>query len=205
MASGAHERAQRGVEDGWICVGALSGAHGVRGDVRLKSFTEDPEAIFAYPALHKGAGGTKISLKRLRADKDGFIARIDGVTNRENAQAMKSTKLYVPRDAFALEDEDEFYLADLIGLNACDTQGKTVGFVRAVENFGSDDLLELVLEKPLPGLGRFAFIPFRKIYVPTVDLKAETITIAFDVWVETQVSERDGDDDEGVEKTGENL
>ncbi len=201
MASGTHERAQRGVEDGWICVGVLSGAHGVRGDVRLKSFTEDPEAIFAYPALHKGAGGTQVSLKRLRADKEGFIARMDGVKNREDAQALKSAKLYVPRDAFALEDEDEFYLADLIGLNACDEAGATVGFVRAVENFGSDDLLELVLEKPLPGLGRFAFIPFRKVYVPDVNLKAGTVIIAFDTWVETQVSERDGD--EAVGKSGE--
>ena len=205
MTNASEERRHNGVEGDWICVGALAGAHGVRGDVRLKSFTEDPEAIFAFPALHKGADGPKVAIKRLRADKEGFIARMEGVKSREDAQLMKSTKLYVPREAFASEDEDEFYLADLIGLNACDTHGKTVGFVRAVENFGSEDLLELVLEKPLPGLGRFAFIPFRKIYVPTVDLTAGTVTIAFDDWVETQVSERDGDGDEGVETSGKNT
>ncbi|WP_262690812.1 ribosome maturation factor RimM [Kordiimonas aestuarii] len=197
MANGSSERRQRGVEDGWICVGALAGAHGVRGDVRVKSFTEDPEAIFAFASLHKGANGPVIKLKRLREDKEGFIARLDSVKNREDAQALKGTGLYVARDVFAAEDEDEFYLADLIGLDALDKSGTRVGFVRAVENFGAEDLVELVLDKPLPGLGRFAFIPFRKAFVPVVDIAGGTLTIAFDDWVSIHVSERDEDDTAG--------
>ena len=114
--------------------------------------------------------------------------------NREDAQALKGTGLYVARDVFAEEDEDEFYLADLIGLDAKDESGARVGFVRAVENFGAEDLVEVVLDKALPGLGRFAFIPFRKAFVPVVDIKGGSLTIAFDDWVSIHVSERDGDD-----------
>ena len=195
MANGSDERRNNGVEDGWVCVGAFAGAHGVRGDVRLKSFTEDPEAIFSFASLHKGPAGAIIALKRLRADKEGFIVRLDNVKNREDAQALKGGKLFVARDALTTEDEDEFYLADLIGLDARDEAGAKVGFVRAVENFGPEDLLELVLDKALPGLGRFAFIPFRKVFVPVVDVKAGFVTIAFDDWVSTQISERDGEED----------
>lgn len=192
MTNASEERRQRGVEDGWICVGALAGAHGVRGDVRVRSFTEDPEAIFAFAALHKGPNGPTVSLKRLREDKEGFIARMDSVKNREEAQALKGTKLYVARDTFAAEeDEDEFYLADLIGLDARNEAGESLGIVRAVENFGAEDLLEVVLNAPLPGLGRFAFIPFRKAFVPVVNLREGFVSIAFEAWVETQVSERD--------------
>ncbi|MFC4349387.1 ribosome maturation factor RimM [Kordiimonas lipolytica] len=196
MTNASEERRQRGVEDGWISVGAFAGSHGVRGDVRLKSFTDVPQALFSYPALHKGAGGPALKLKLLREAKDGFIVRVEGVMNREDAQALKGTKIYVPRDALQAEDEDEFYLADLIGLEARDPSGDVVGLVRAVENFGAEDLLELVLVTPLKGLGRHAFIPFRKAFVPVVDVKAGYVEILFDDWVKTQVSERDSDDAE---------
>ncbi|NVJ98068.1 MAG: 16S rRNA processing protein RimM [Alphaproteobacteria bacterium] len=200
MADASDERRQRGVEDGWICVAAFAGSHGVRGDARLKSFTDVPEALFAYPALHKGAGGPTLKIKLLREAKDGFIVRIDGITNREAAQALKGTKIYVSREAFEAEDEDEFYLADLIGLEARDADGYVLGLVRAVENFGAEDLLELVLKEPLKGLGRHAFIPFRKVFVPVVDIRGGFVEIAFEDWVKTQTSERDSDDQqEGAE------
>ncbi|SDE04477.1 ribosome maturation factor RimM [Kordiimonas lacus] len=194
MANASEERRQRGIEDGWICVGAFAGAHGVRGDVRLKSFTDVPSALFAYPSLHKGANGPALKVKLLRDAPDGFIVRVDGVMNREDAQALKGTRLYVSREALEAEDEDEFYLADLIGLEARDASGAVLGIVRAVENFGAEDLLELVLTKPLKGLGRHAFIPFRKAYVPVVDIRGGFAEIAFDDWVETHISERDPDD-----------
>ncbi|WP_286829707.1 MULTISPECIES: ribosome maturation factor RimM [Kordiimonas] len=196
MANASEEHRQRGIEDGWICVGAFAGAHGVRGDVRLKSFTDVPNALFAYPSLHKGANGPALKVKLLRDAPDGFIVRVDGVMNREDAQALKGTRLYVSREALEAEDEDEFYLADLIGLEARDASGAVLGIVRAVENFGAEDLLELVLTKPLKGLGRHAFIPFRKAYVPVVDIRGGFVEIAFDDWVETHISERDPDDTE---------
>jgi 16S rRNA processing protein RimM len=199
MVDASEERRQRGVEDGWICVGAFAGSHGVRGDSKLKSFTDGPEALFGYPALHKGPDGPLLKIKLLREAKDGFIVRIDGVMSREDAQALKGTRLYVAREALAeAEDEDEFYLADLIGLEARDTGGNPVGIVRAVENFGAEDLLELVLDQPLKGLGRHAFIPFRRVFVPVVDIRGGFVTIAFDDWVKTQVSERDADPQEGA-------
>lgn len=191
MTNASEERRQRGVEDGWICVGAFAGSHGVRGDVRLKSFTDVPEALFSYPALHKGPNGPALKIKLLRDAQEGFIVRVDSVGNREAAQALKGTRLYVPRDTFEAEDEDEFYLADLIGLEARNPSGDVVGIVRAVENFGAEDLLELVLAKPLKGLGRHAFIPFRKAFVPVVDIKGGFVEILFDDWVKTQTSERD--------------
>lgn len=200
MADASEERRQRGVEDGWICVGAFAGSHGVRGDTRLKSFTDVPEALFSYPSLHKGPDGPALKIKLLRSAKDGFIVRVDGVSNREDAQALKGKRLYVPREALsAEEDEDEFYLADLIGLEARDTAGTVLGLVRAVENFGAEDLLELVLKQPLKGLGRHAFIPFRKAYVPVVDIREGFVQIAFDDWVETHISERDPDPDDADE------
>ncbi|MCJ9430721.1 ribosome maturation factor RimM [Kordiimonas marina] len=193
-------RRHHGVENGWIAVGAFAGAHGVRGDVRLKSFTEDPDAIFAYAALHQGAGGPVVRLKKLRADKEGFIVRIGGVADREAAMALKGKQLFVERASLAEEDEDEYYLADLIGLEARDAAGGKIGTVVSVENFGSEDLLELVLDAPVAGLGRYAFVPFRKALVPTVDIAGGFVTIAFSDWLETQTSERGEEESEEAAK-----
>ena len=88
MAHGKTERQQAGVEGDWICVGAIAGSHGVQGDVRLKSSTDVPEAIFSYPAIHKGADGPLVKLKKVRKAKDGFVARVEWVTNTEDAQAL---------------------------------------------------------------------------------------------------------------------
>lgn len=190
MASVREEQRQQGVENGWICVGAFAGAHGVRGDVRLKSFTDEPDAIFAFADVHKGPGGPLVRFRKRDAVKGGYRVLVDGVSNREDADALKGVRLYVPREAFDAADEDEFYLADLIGLRAVDEAGTEIGFVRAVENFGSEDLLELVLREPVKGLGRYAFVPFRKALVPVVDITAGAVTIAFKNWLETQVSEK---------------
>ena len=190
---------QAGIEGDWICIGAFAGAHGVRGDVKLKSFTEQPDAIFSYSDIYNGAGGSKVSLKKVRANKDGFVARVDGITSPEEALKLKGKRLYVPRDTFAAEDEDEFYLADLIALTAVDETGTDIGFVKSVENFGAEDLLELILNEPVKGLGRSVFIPFRKALVPVVDIKAGRVEIAFGEWQKIQVSERDTDDVAGDE------
>jgi len=199
MAHGENERAQAGVEGDWICVGAFSGPHGIKGDIRLKSFTENPKAIFSYKKVHKGADGPLVMLNKVRTVKDGFVVSLEGVTTPEDAQALKSVQLFVPRADLAVEDEDEFYLADLIGLKALNETDAEIGFIRAVENFGSEDLLELVLDEPVKNLGRQVFVPFRKVFVPVVDIAAGFVKIAFEEWQKIHVSERDVDD----EKDGE--
>jgi len=192
MTNDRTERQNQGVEDGWVCVGTLGTSHGVRGDIRLKSFTDIEAAIFDFGDLRRGPDGPKVSLKKLRANKDGFIVRVGGVETREDAAAMKGAKLFVARDVLDdTEDEDEFYLADLIGLRAEDLSGSEIGFVRAIENFGSEDLVELVLNEPVKGLGRYAFIPFRKVYVPTIDLAGGKLAVDFETWHATQESAGD--------------
>tara|TARA_R110002096_G_scaffold139257_2_gene293541 strand:- start:81 stop:686 length:606 start_codon:yes stop_codon:yes gene_type:complete len=195
-SNGREERRQAGIDGDWICVGAIAGSHGVRGDIKLKSFTDGPDAIFTYSEIYKGPNGPLVSLKKVRVAKDSFVVRLEGVETPEEAQALKSTQLFVSRASLPQAEEDEFYLADLIGLIAFDDTGAEIGFVRAVENFGSEDLLELVLNEAVKNLGRQVFVPFRKVFVPTVNIAAGSVTIAFDEWQKIHVSERDTDGDE---------
>lgn len=201
MANKRTEREHAGIEGDWIKVGSIGSTHGVRGDVRLKSFMEKPAAIFKLDDLRLGAGGTAVSLRKVRSIKDGFVVHIDGVNAPEEAEALKTKGLYVARDSFADSDEDEFFLADLIGLTAVDEVGRELGVVATLENFGAEDLLELVLQEPIKGLGRHVFIPFRKALVPDVRLSAGEIVINFAEWQATQTSERD---QKGIENKGEN-
>ncbi|WCL54037.1 ribosome maturation factor RimM [Gimibacter soli] len=205
MSNGSTERRNQGLEEGWVCVGAFGPAHGVHGDIKVRAFTENPTDLFAFKALHRGANGPLVKLKKKRDDKDdGFVVTVDGVKTREDAMALKGRKLFVPREALDdLADEDEFYLADLIGLTAEDEGGTEIGFVRAVENFGAEDLVEIVLKAPVEGIGRFAFVPFRKVFVPVVDIKGSRLVIAFADWVEAMKeggfapeSEEGGDGDD---------
>ncbi len=181
---------QTGVEGDWVLVGALGAPHGVRGDMRLKSFTQNPTAIFKFADLRLGADGRALSLTKKGKSKDGFIVHMDGVDTPEAVTGLSGRQLYVHRNLLPDAAEDEFYLADLVGLEARDEQGAKIGAVNAVENFGSEDLIELILDEPVKGLGRFAFIPFRKALVPTVDIKGGFITVAFQQWQETQVGKQ---------------
>lgn len=151
-----------------ICVGAIAGSFGVKGEVRLKSFCADPEAIASYGPLftENGAQSFKVSLTRPVAN--GIGARLSGVTTKEQADALKGTSLYVSREKLPSLGDDEFYHADLIGLEVRDTGGALIGKVAAVHNHGATDLLEVsgpALKEPL-------LIPFTRAIVPTVDLTA---------------------------------
>lgn len=154
-----------------ICVGALSGAFGVHGEVRLKSFCADPEAIETYGPLWVEDGSRSFSIEITRAIPQGFAARISGVTDREEAEALKGTRLFAERDALPSLPDDEFYHADLIGLAVYDTGGRALGKVSAVHNHGAGDLLEI----SGPGLKTPALLPFTLANVPTVDLTAGRI------------------------------
>lgn len=148
-----------------ICVGAISGAFGVRGEVRLKSFCANPAAIADYGPLSTEEG-TVYDIGITRALKGGFAAVISGVDNKEDADALKSTRLYTSRDNLPSLPDDEFYHSDLIGLLAVDTGGVVLGKVKGVENHGAGDILEITG----PELKAPVLFPFTKASVPTVDL-----------------------------------
>ncbi|MEM6439639.1 MAG: ribosome maturation factor RimM [Pseudomonadota bacterium] len=153
-----------------VCVGAVAGAFGVRGEVRLKSFCADPEGIAEYGPLIDAAGAS-YDVRLDRPVKGGFAARLSGVRTREEAEALKGTRLYAPRGALPSLPDDEFYHADLIGLDVVDPAGAALGRVRAVHDFGAGDLLEVVA----PTLKQPALLPFTREAVPTIDLSAGRI------------------------------
>jgi len=151
---------------GRVCVGAVAGAFGLRGEVRLKSFCVTPADIAAYGPLTTEAGDRRLDVTLGRAIKGGFAARLGGVATREAADALRGVRLYAPRDALPSLPDDEFYHADLIGLAVFDTGGARIGKVEAVLNHGAGDLLDV----RAPGTGETVSIPFTRAVVPTVDL-----------------------------------
>ena len=154
-----------------ICVGAIAGAFGVHGEVRLKSFTAEAEAIVDYAPLTTEDNSKSFDLVLTRSIKNGLAARLTGVTTKEEADALKGTQLYAPRERLPELPEDEFYYTDLIGLEVRDTGGTTLGHVMSVQNNGADDLLEI----HGPGLKATVLLPFTKAAVPTVDMTAGRI------------------------------
>lgn len=155
-----------------VCLGAIAGSFGVRGEVRLKSFCADPGAIGDYGPLSTEDGDRSFTVQVTRAVKGGFAARLSGIATKEAADALKGLRLYAPREALPEPDEDEFYHADLIGLTALDTGGETLGRVKAVLNHGAGDLLEL----QRPG-GETVLVPFTLTVVPTVDLSGGRLIV----------------------------
>ena len=149
-----------------VCVGAIAGAFGVKGEVRLKSFCAEPEAIATYGPLTAEDGTRRFTLRLTQAVKGGFAARIDGVPDREAADALRGTRLYADRTALPDLPDDEYYHADLIGLEVRDTGGALLGRVKAVLNHGAGDLLEIAA----PGQRETLLLPFTLAAVPTVDL-----------------------------------
>lgn len=156
-----------------ICVGAISGSFGVQGEVRLKSFCADPEAIATYGPLFTEDGAQSYTIKLTRAVSGGLGARIAGVATKEQADALRGVSLYVDRGKLPKLPDDEFYHTDLIGLAAHDTGGALIGTVLAVHNHGAGDLLEIAGV----GLKTALLLPFTLAVVPTVDLTAKRIVV----------------------------
>ena len=156
-----------------VKVGAIAGAYGVRGEVRLKSFCAAPEAIADYAPLTTEDGARQFDVTLLRPIKGGFAARLSGIATREQAEALRGTALFTPRARLPSLPDDEFYHADLIGLAVQDTGGRPLGRVKAVHDHGAGDLLEVVG----PGLKDGVLVPFRREIVPTVDLSAGRIVV----------------------------
>jgi 16S rRNA processing protein RimM len=157
-----------------ICLGQIGAAHGVGGEVRLRSFTAEPAAIADYGPLQT-EDGRVLQIEALRPAKDHFIARLSGVRDRDAASALASTKLYVPRERLPEpQAPGEFYHADLVGLAVFDRAGAKVGTVVAIHNFGAGDLIEV---QEAAG-GRTQLVPFDEATVPVVDIAAGRIVVA---------------------------
>ncbi len=157
--------------DALICLGALAGAFGVQGDVRLKSFCAEPRDIFGYGPLVT-EDGRSFGAKLIKPLNGAFAARLSGIATREAAEALKGQRLHVPRARLPAPAEDEFYHADLIGMEVLDTGGGAFGRVHAVHDHGAGDLIE-VLRPGLP----VAILPFTRAVVPTVDVAARRMIV----------------------------
>ena len=161
-----------------VCLGAVSGAHGVRGAVTIKPFTEAPDGVAAYGPVETEDGARRFDIRITGQAKAGVVAKLDGIETREQAQAIKGTRLYVPRDRLPQAEEDEFYIADLIGLTVVDQAGAELGEVVQVADFGAGDVMEVALSGDDKGKKRpTVFIPFTLDAVPSVDLDAGLVTV----------------------------
>ena len=149
-----------------ICVGAISGSYGVQGELRVKSFCAQPDDIETYSPLTTEDGKRSFALALIRPMKNGFVARIADVATKEQADALKGTKLFARRDQLPSLPDDEYYYSDLTGLDVFDTGGALLGRVKSVQNHGAGDLLEV----QLPDSSTTALVPFTQAVVPTVDL-----------------------------------
>lgn len=168
-------------KDKLIAVGVLRGAHGVRGEVRVKSYTADPEALFGYGPLLDETGAVLVTPKSARPGKDHFIVRPKEMKQKEEWDALRGRLVYVPRVRLPDAEEDEFYVEDLAGMEVCDGAGSPSGRVKSVQNFGSGDLLEVEVS----GLASTVFVPFTRADVPEIDLAARRVMIPdLAVWAE---------------------
>jgi len=155
-----------------VVVGAIAGAFGVRGEVRVRSFTQDLEGVVAYGPLRDAAGKVVLTPKRWRPLKDGLAVTAVEVATREQAEALRNTTLHVPRAALPDPDEDEFYHVDLIGCRVEAPDGEVLGEVAAVHDFGAGDLLAVRAAN-----GRSSFHRFTRETAPLVDIKARLIVV----------------------------
>ena len=158
--------------DTLILVGRVAGAFGVRGEVRITSFTAEPEALLDYKTLRREDGSPGLTLTSGRPHKGGVVARAAEVETREQAEALRGLKLYIPRDSLPEPDEDEFYVTDLIGLAVVTPGGEPLGRVKDVRDFGAGDLLEIQ-----PPEGASWYLPFTLETVPEVRI-ADGVVVA---------------------------
>jgi 16S rRNA processing protein RimM len=157
-----------------IRVARIGAAHGIRGEVKLWSFTQEPAAVADYGPLETQDGARRFEIESLRAAKDHFVARLAGVETRAAAEALRNLDLYVPRERLpAIAEPDTFYHADLVGLAAVTADDSVLGTVKALHNFGAGDIIEIV---PAAG-GETLMLPFTAEVVPKVDLAARKIVV----------------------------
>jgi 16S rRNA processing protein RimM len=173
-----------------VCVGIVVGVHGVRGAVKVKSFTEVPTDIGYYSPVEDETGSRKIRLKVTGEAKGVVIATLDGIGDRNAAEALKGTRFWIPRERLPRLEEDEFLYSDLVGMAVEGTDGRKLGTVAAVHDFGAGDVLDIALTER-----GHLMVPFTKAVVPEVDLPGRRLVVIPPLYV----AEEDG---EGSEVTG---
>jgi 16S rRNA processing protein RimM len=155
-----------------ICVARIGAAHGVRGAVKLWTFTEDPLAVKHYGPLTTKDGARQFEVTHAREAKDHLVATLKGIATREDAERLNGLELYIARDKLPETDEGEYYHADLIGLTAVTSANEPLGRVIAIHNFGAGDIIEIA-----PPQGATLLLPFTNAVVPTVDLASGRVVI----------------------------
>lgn len=179
-----------------VLLGAVVGAHGVRGEVRIRAFTAAEESVAAYGPLTDESGARQFAIVSLRVAKPGLVvARLKGVSTRDEAERLAGTALYAPRTALPPTEEDEFYVADLIGITATTTAGRALGTVVAVHNFGAGDLLEI----RAGGAGGAILVPLTLAAVPVVDPASGRVVVDETALAETVADDRPGKGASGEE------
>lgn len=159
-------------KDERVLLGEIGAAQGLKGEVRIRSFTEDEAAITAYGPL-EDEQGRLVEIEALRVTPKALIARVKGIATREGAEALTGTKLYVPRSRLPAREVEEWYHAELIGLEAVDRDGAQIGRVVALQNFGAGDLLEL---SPVSG-GPTVLVPFTRETAPEIDVEGGRLVL----------------------------
>ncbi len=155
-----------------VCVARIGAAHGVRGAVKLWTFTEDPLAVQSYGPLLTKDGARQFEIASLRAAKDHQVATFKGIATRSDAEKLNGIELYVPRERLPETDDGEYYHADLIGLAAVNAANEPLGRVVAIHNFGAGDIIEIAPQK-----GATLLLPFTNAVVPTVDIAGGRVVI----------------------------
>jgi len=155
-----------------VCVARIGAAHGVRGAVKLWTFTEDPLAVQNYGPLLTKDGARQFEIANLRPAKDHLVATFKGIATRNDAEKLNGIELYVPRERLPAADDGEYYHADLIGLAAINSANQPLGRVIAIHNFGAGDIIEIA-----PPKGATLLLPFTNAVVPTVDIAGGRVVI----------------------------
>src|SRR3954469_16113318 len=168
-----------------ICVARIGAAHGVRGAVKLWTFTEDPLAIKRYGPLATRDGAHSFEVTHVREAKDHLVATLKGVTTREEAARLNGLELYVAREKLPATGADEYYHADLIGLAAVNSADEPIGRVIAIHNFGAGDIIEIA-----PPHGATMLLPFTNAVVPSVDLAGGRVVIELPAEIEGEDSDQ---------------
>ncbi|HEY8697400.1 MAG TPA: ribosome maturation factor RimM [Rhizomicrobium sp.] len=164
-----------------VLLGVVIGAQGLKGEVKVKTFTESPEKLGAYGPLHD-ASGRQFRVSSCRAGKDGAIVAFEGISDRNAAEKLKGTELFVARAALPQTGAHEFYHADLVGLRAEDNEGRILGTVSAIHNFGAGDVIEIARDDH----NGTVLLPFTREFAPAVDLAEGRIVIAVPEEVEAE-------------------
>jgi len=168
-----------------VCVGVVVGAHGIKGGVRVKCFTDQPQDIGAYGPVRDESGQRRFKVRVQGVSKGLALIALDGVTDRNQAEALKGVKLYVDRSLLPPLDEDEFLVADLVGCKAVSPQGEPLGTVSNVYDFGAGEVIEVV------GKNGAIMVPFTRAAVPQVDIEAKAVVIVPPVFAPDDAEDKD--------------